>query len=928
MQAFLTAFEKFCEKPGVASNKARAYAKAIKYLCDYLNVFKMDSEAVAKIKSLEKDIRDKDSTFFKEFMSFLEERKQKSYLEGGFVQAALTPLFEFEQKYLKIKEKFRTWFIEQPQRKNPAVKYNIKTIDAAIRLLESGMSKLQIDEYASLNCFDITNYMEFRHIHKACYEAAETYDKKEGFGDFRNGLDYYLLFLRELSNQSISEKVEEIIQAYKADFPARIEDERYKWEAVKKYKETWNIDDPNFAAMLTVSFKYTWNLLKSGNYYPYKMLVLFAEKEPETVRTLFKTLYDEKLPFEERCSRFQKGFDEYYNPQNLRHYQDLHAISVYLSCEYPEKYYIYKYSVIKEFIKQTGYECGNIDTMTDSEKMELTIELHNTVLDAIDLDCELQLLYWERLDTSCYQDDSLHILTNDVIHFGSKYTESEEDLEEMDLTISKNEFDKNIILYGPPGTGKTYNTAIYAVAIIENKSLEDVSSEDYTEVICRYNEYKREGKIEFTTFHQSYGYEEFIEGIKPIITENSDDSKEVTYDVLPGVFKAFCDKIITPEIKGDANTELNDYPTVWKVSLQGTGDNPTRSECLANNHIRIGYDECGEDATQAIENKQEGYSVLNKFINEMSVGDLVVSCYTASTIDAIGVVTGECEWHPEYEHYKRLRKVKWLVKGIEENILKINNGKKLSNPTVHSVKMSVNDVMEIVKKHSPDIIETKSKGNYVFIIDEINRGNISKILGELITLIEPTKRLGQAEELQAKLPYSQKEFGVPDNVYIIGTMNTADRSIAAIDTALRRRFSFKEMLPQTDVLDGIEVEGVSVSKMLEKMNRRIEVLYDREHTIGHAYFISLKYDNSVNNLADIFKNKILPLLQEYFYEDYDKIRLVLGDNQKNEESEFIVKEQVNEIELFGEDTDIIEDAYKYSINDSAFKNIEAYKKMI
>ena len=134
------------------------------------------------------------------------------------------------------------------------------------------------------------------------------------------------------------------------------------------------------------------------------------------------------------------------------------------------------------------------------------------------------------------------------------------------------------------------------------------------------------------------------------------------------------------------------------------------------------------------------------------------------------------------------------------------------------------------------------------------------------------------------------------------------------------------MLPQTDVLDGIEVEGVSVSKMLEKMNRRIEVLYDREHTIGHAYFISLKYDNSVNNLADIFKNKILPLLQEYFYEDYDKIRLVLGDNQKNEEPEFIVKEQVNEIELFGEDTDIIEDAYKYSINDSAFTNIEAYKR--
>lgn len=928
MQKFLSEFEKLCKKPGVNSNKAPSYSNAIKYLCDYLGISEMNSDAIAKIKAIEKDIRDKNSAFYKSLFTFLEERKQKSYLENGFIQASLKPLFEYEQKFLNIKESFRKWFAEQPQRNNPSVKYKASTIDAAIRLLENGVPKLGIDKYINLNCFDITSHSEFKIVYDECYEHANAFDNKQGHSDFRNGLDYYLLYLEELYGRSIWNKVTNIIEAYKADFTARDEEERYKWEAIKKYKETWNIDDPNFAAMLTVSFKYTWNLLKSGNYYPYKMLVLFAEKDPETVRALFKTLYDETLPFEERCSRFQKGFDKYYKPQNLRHYQDLHAISVYLTCEYPEKYYIYKYSVVKEFIKEIEYECGNIDAMTDSEKMELTIELHNTVLDVVEQDYELQELNMERLDESCYQDDSLHVLTNDVVYFGSKYTEPKEALEEMDLTISKNEFDKNIILYGPPGTGKTYNTAIYAVAIIENKSLEDVSSEDYTEVICRYNEYKREGKIEFTTFHQSYGYEEFIEGIKPIITENSDDSKEVTYDVLPGVFKAFCDKIITPEIKGDANTELNDYPTVWKVSLQGTGDNPTRSECLANNHIRIGYDECGEDATQAIENKQEGYSVLNKFINEMSVGDLVVSCYTASTIDAIGVVTGECEWHPEYEHYKRLRKVKWLVKGIEENILKINNGKKLSNPTVHSVKMSVNDVMEIVKKHSPDIIETKSKGNYVFIIDEINRGNISKILGELITLIEPTKRLGQAEELQAKLPYSQKEFGVPDNVYIIGTMNTADRSIAAIDTALRRRFSFKEMLPQTDVLDGIEVEGVSVSKMLEKMNRRIEVLYDREHTIGHAYFISLKYDNSVNNLADIFKNKILPLLQEYFYEDYDKIRLVLGDNQKTEEPEFIVKEQVNEIELFGEDTDIIEDAYKYSVNESAFTNISSYKKMI
>ncbi len=951
-----------------------------------------------------------------------------------------------------MKKQFRAWFIQQPQKDNAEKNYELNTIDAAIRLLESGVPTLGINKYNRLNCFEIVSYIAFKSIYDKCYTLAEKYDKKNGHRDFENGLDYYLSFLKELFIHPIFDTINEMIKAYKEDFTARDKEERYKWQAVGTYKRGWNIDAPDFAPMLSAAFGETANLLRSGNYCPYERLIAFAEKEPETVRSLFKTLYDENLSFEKRCSRFQKGFNEYYKPQNLEHYQDLHAISVYLTCEYPEKYYIYEDSVVKELIKQIEFECDSIDTMSDAKKMELLLNLYDVVLEVVKQDDALQKMSMARLDETCYPDEDFHMLTHDIIYFSSKCKTDEiywptleeydpgvtvemwkeilndksltsdemldmlakmlkiggkstcyhmaevygktysyynamgsnfgkrvkerynlpdcydsernkvryytipfvgrdivedgkihyswklrdalkEALEEMDLTVSDNVvdkkgFDKNIILYGPPGTGKTYNTAIYAVAIIENKSLEEVSSEDYFDILERYHNYKKSGKIEFTTFHQSYGYEEFIEGIKPVITEKEDGHEEVVYEVLPGVFKGFCDKIEVPEIKGTIDMELNDYPTVWKVSLEGTGNNPTRSECLEHDHIRIGYDGCGEDATQAIANQEEGYSVLNRFINEMSVGDIVISCYTAYTIDAIGVVTGEYEWHDEYEDYRRLRKVKWLVKGIDENIVKMNNGKKLSNPTVHRVNITLNDVMEIVKKYSPEVIETENKGNYVFIIDEINRGNISKILGELITLIEPTKRKGQTEEMQAKLPYSQKEFGVPDNVYIIGTMNTADRSIAAIDTALRRRFSFREMLPQANVLEGIEVEGVSVSHMLEKMNRRIEVLYDREHTIGHAYFMPLQYDNSIDSLAAIFKDKIIPLLQEYFYEDYDKIRLVLGDNQKTEEPQFIVKEQVDETKLFGEDTDVIEDAYKYAINEKAFTTIEAYQKMI
>lgn len=486
---------------------------------------------------------------------------------------------------------------------------------------------------------------------------------------------------------------------------------------------------------------------------------------------------------------------------------------------------------------------------------------------------------------------------------------------------------KNTILYGPPGTGKTYNTVIYAVAIIENKKLSEISAQEYNDVLIRYNQYKADGLIEFTTFHQSYGYEEFIEGIKPV-KNDADDSNNIQYDVLPGLFKRFCDKAGNPLInQQNFNAGMNSEPTVWKVSLEKTGDNATRRECLDNNHIRIGYDAFGEDASQIIDNQENGYSVLNRFINEMTIGDIVVSCYTASTIDAIGIVTGECEWHPEYNSYKRLRTVKWLVKDIREDIVRINNGKKLSNPAVHRINASLNDIMEIVKKYAPNIIETERKSNYVFIIDEINRGNISKIFGELITLIEPTKRIGQKEGMKIKLPYSQTMFGVPDNVYVLGTMNTADRSIAAIDTALRRRFRFKEILPNENILDGIIVDGVVIKDMLRRINDRIAVLYDREHTIGHSYFLPLKENQNIETLAAIFSDDIIPLLQEYFYEDYEKIRLVLCDNKNVPDAEkFIIAKPVDFNELFGSAEDF-DDAFSYEINNDALFNINTYRKI-
>jgi 5-methylcytosine-specific restriction endonuclease McrBC GTP-binding regulatory subunit McrB len=314
-------------------------------------------------------------------------------------------------------------------------------------------------------------------------------------------------------------------------------------------------------------------------------------------------------------------------------------------------------------------------------------------------------------------------------HQDAEIQDDQQDDQQEDLTM--NEISVNTILFGPPGTGKTYNTIAYALAIcdgeegldrngleIDNKGNPTVDFEEYETAQNRFKTLKENGQIAFTTFHQSYGYEEFIEGIKPKISPEVADG-EIQYEYFSGIFKKFCN---------------------------------------------------------------------------------------------------EAKDHPD--------------------------------------------------------------DNYVFIIDEINRGNISKIFGELITLIEDTKRIGngQTEATTVKLPYTGEDFGVPKNVYILGTMNTADRSIALMDTALRRRFNFVEMLPDPNVLNGIVVDEINIQKMLTVINQRVEALYDREHTIGHAFFTKLlnAENQNIQKLNEIFRNKVIPLLQEYFYEDYEKIQLILG----------------------------------------------------
>lgn len=480
---------------------------------------------------------------------------------------------------------------------------------------------------------------------------------------------------------------------------------------------------------------------------------------------------------------------------------------------------------------------------------------------------------------------------------------------------SDNEFDKNLILYGPPGTGKTYNSAIYAVAICDGKLVNELT--DYSAVMERYNQLKKEGRIAFTTFHQAYGYEEFIEGIKPTV---EDDTTDISYKIESGVFKKFCEIAETPE-----NIEINHNAQVWIVRLNGAGKSDLKDECFRDGTIRFSWEK---------ENVDDSYK---KWFDMMETGDYVVSYKDGSVnIDGIGIVEDHGSFYDEEKSsFRWTRKVKWLVTDIEENIRELNGGKYLPNFEIAKLsRVKVSELLELVSKHGGYAGE-KNEKPYVFIIDEINRGNISKIFGELITLIESTKRAGMEEAASAILPYSGKTFSVPSNVYILGTMNTADRSIALMDTALRRRFQFIEMLPDSDVLRKIhadKVEDLDVAAMLDKINERITYLYDREHTIGHAFFTGLQGERAtLENLKRIFEKSIIPLLQEYFYEDYQKIQLVLGDNGKSsDELKFILDKKIVARNVFKgniEDTlDLPEK--RYTINKTALEDIRSYKEIL
>ncbi|WP_326519333.1 AAA family ATPase [Acinetobacter sp. CAAS 2-6] len=496
----------------------------------------------------------------------------------------------------------------------------------------------------------------------------------------------------------------------------------------------------------------------------------------------------------------------------------------------------------------------------------------------------------------------------------------------------------NRILFGAAGTGKTFHTINHALSIIENKTLESLEDEDRTALKQRFDEYKDQGQIKFVTFHQSFSYEDFVEGIRA----ETDEQGKLKYPIKPGVFKE-----IIELAKGNVQSNIEDEidlsnKRIWKMSLGRAGieDDLYRS-CLDNNVLLLGwgdainFSEC--ENIKDIKNKlaevnypkdsedtAAGY--VNTFKNKIQNGDLVVITDGNLKFRAIAEVTGQYEYDENQEFgYHQLRKVNWL-KTFSPSLRNEDYFKKIfSQSTVYNLenaidKSKLSALLQPEAKHSSNL-----ENKYVLIVDEINRGNISRIFGELITLIEDSKRAGADEALSVTLPYSKEEFSVPKNVYLIGTMNSSDRSLTGLDVALRRRFTFVEMPPNHELLSDIEIDGLNIGELLKVMNQRIEILLDRDHCIGHANFMTLNSESTVEDLAQIFSQKIIPQLQEYFFDDWAKINLVLFNNG-------MLQSKSIQNGLFPssseEELSYLEQKKIWSVNPKVFNNIETYRAIL
>ena len=782
--------------------------------------------------------------------------------------------------------------------------------------------------------------------------------------------------------------VKSIIADYKKAFQRVDAEERYKWEAIKCFQDNWNPDAENFEEMLKAATAKAKNLLDSRSVFPRGMILEYARNFPGETRQWFIALFDETMPLSERIQRFietaQQLNNKFFGEQaeKKEHYQDLHAISVYLTFRYPEKYYFYKRRMFASVARQLEFD--NIPKEGKAENLPTYFEMADALRQIILQDSELKMLSQSRLDNSCYKDESYTVLTQDIILFAQKNDSGQmtgHNIHNAWLIAAGegaylwDDFVKsNMIKIGWSQTGdlssisskkQLENLLKNAYSTYSDESGDAKSPDKATAMLWSFSREMKKGDSVFVksgtaqiigrgTVKSEYKFGEYgkYKHVRDVEWTHVGQWKAPFTCPQNTLSKLTSDKYRQLEdlVSHEIIRSKNDIPYALNTIFYGppgTGKTYTLLNIIAKKYF---YEKVGK-LTDAERNANVvadlgwwevaalclldlGNSAKVPVIMEHPL--MTEHLKSTSSQHPTNSVWGQLQIHtkedcPDVKYsLDRRSEPKVFFKSpdstwtVDRELLAEVRPDLLERLELYHAAPEATDIerYQFITFHQSYsyenfvegiCAETDEDGNiryevkpgifwkfcqqalndpghdYALFIDEINRGNVSGIFGELISLIESDKR----GELHVNLPYSKRDFSIPKNLYIFGSMNTADRSIDALDSALRRRFSFVEMVPKPELLAKPDFAPkylhTDLCSLLKSLNRRVEFLLDRDHKIGHSYFMNIQASNADEELANLkttFKDKIIPLLEDYFYGNLAKVRMVLGDR-------FIVPEEPN-----------------------------------
>lgn len=683
--------------------------------------------------------------------------------------------------------------------------------------------------------------------------------------------------------------IREVLDYYKKDFVKYWEEEKYKWVAVQHFQDNWNIEAADFASMLEESISQAYNLLQGGMYYASKMLCTLAKQDPEKMRSLFRLLYNEDLPLADRLQPFRTGCDEILEqfrqtssePEKAKnHYQDLRALCVYLSFEYPEKYFLFKYRMYTGFRKLIDFKETSQEKGSEIRKYDNYARMCQAVLGEIQADTELQQMQRKQVksEENCYSDPEFHLLTQTIIYIGSRITDETVQTDEpvKGAAIADEDIETKRFWIYSPGNGaeiwnECYEKGFMAIGWDEIGDLTAYSTKDEMKQAM-----KEEIDPTLAYTMAAHATWQFVHDMRPgdIVFAKKGMYHIIGRGVVESGYQYDPSRKHYKNIRSVKWTHKGEWPHPGQAVMKTLTDITPYTDYVAKLNALFESDTI-DDAEEPVVDypAYDAEDFLEEvFMDEDSYETLVGLVRNKKNVILQGA--------PGVGKTFAAKRLAYSMMGEKDpnRVMMVQFHQSYSyedfimgfRPSEKGFELKHGAFYNFCKQ-----AEIDSENEYFFIIDEINRGNLSKIFGELFMLIEPDKR---GVELQ--LLYSDEKFSVPGNVYIIGMMNTADRSLAMLDYALRRRFAFFEMKPGFDT-DGFREYRMGLAS--EKFDRLISSIGNLNATIatddslgegfciGHSYFCNLKKVTD-RALSDIVEYELIPLLKEYWFDEPTKVK--------------------------------------------------------